>query len=440
LKQNKVQHVSEVLFQDSILRTVMARLVVDIESRSGSDDEFPGIEELAGTRGKNVLAKVNGPVRGKAEKAVDKNLTGEGGENSGVGGGGGGGVRKVRARKRVLKQTADNPLLRRFDGTSSELLGEGLRRKGRAVGLKDKKAAVGREEVVLELESCGGKKTLGRVEDEGSKDEEKPKSSSDTLIKSIESDNHGVSQARKAKRQPKTTKGKEIREGVDVETEEVRIHPKSRSTTVQSNESEDEDISQVRKAKTRQTSKKVDVKIKEVTALEQGRLTTKESTEDEDSNQKRKTVKTRQARKPAKKVESRSPPKAESDEEDFGLDSDGLSDFIVDDSTFLEEEDTIIEEPAPRSVRRLIKGRRQNRVEDSDDEESGKQMGKVKIDDISTTLEKALRHLDLDDSEDEGEPKTKFTSKDIHSKVPRRGRDDKAPPASSDIDNPFTLR
>jgi len=51
-----------------------------------------------------------------------------------------------------------------------------------------------------------------------------------------------------------------------------------------------------------------------------------------------------------------------------------------------------------------------------------------------------LRQLDLDDSEDEREPKTKFTSKDIHSKVPRRGRDDKAPPASSDIDNPFTLR
>ena len=154
LKQNQAQHVSEVLFKDCILRTVMARLVVDIESRSGSDDEFPGIEELAGRRGKNVLAEVKGPVRGRAEKAVDKSLMGEEGEdvNVGGGGGGGGGVPKAKARKRVLKQKADNPLLRRCDSASSELLGEGLRRKGRAMGLKDRKAAVGREEVVLEQE------------------------------------------------------------------------------------------------------------------------------------------------------------------------------------------------------------------------------------------------------------------------------------------------
>jgi hypothetical protein len=118
-----------------------------------------------------------------------------------------------------------------------------------------------------------------------------------------------------------------------------------------------------------------------------------------------------------------------------------LSEFIVDDSTFLEEEDTVIEEPAPRSVRRLVKGRRPNRVEKSDDEESEKQMGKLNIgEDVSKTLEKALRELDLDDSEDEGKTKTKITSKNIHSEVPRRGRDDKAPPASSDIDDPFTLR
>jgi len=133
LKQNQAQHVSEVLFQDCILRTVMARLVVDIENGSGSDDEFPGIEELAGRRGKNVLAKVKGPVRGKADKSVDKSLRVEEEENVKVGGGGG--VPKARARKRVLKQTADNPLLRRFDSASSELLGEGLRIKGRAMGL-----------------------------------------------------------------------------------------------------------------------------------------------------------------------------------------------------------------------------------------------------------------------------------------------------------------
>ena len=418
----------------------MARLVVDIESGSRSDDEFPSIEELAGTRGKNVLAKVKGPVRGKAEKAVHKSLIGEEGEDSGVGGGDGGGVPKAGARKRVLKQTANNPLLRRFDGTSSELLGNGLRRKGRAVGLKDRKAAVGREEVVLEPDSCGGKKILVKIEDEGKMVEE-TKSSSKKLMKFIESDDDGVSQAREMKRQPKTAKGREITTVMDGETEEVKIHPKWRSITMQSNESEDEDISQVRKAKTRQISKKVNGKIKEDTTPEQDHSTPVESAENEDANQMRKTVKTRQSKKSTKKFESTSPPKVESDEEDFGLDTDGLSDFIVDDSTFLEEEDTIIEEPAPRSVRRLVKGRRQYRVEDSDDEESRKRMGKTKAEeDVSKTLEKALRELDLEDSEDEGETKSKITSKDIHSKVPRRGRDDKAPPASSDIDNPFTLR
>jgi hypothetical protein len=307
--------------------------------------------------------------------------------------------------------------------------------------MKDRKAAVGREEVVLEQESSSKKKMPGRVEDEGRKDEKFQKSSSDTLIKSIKSDDGGVSQARKTKRQPKTAKRREIGEGVDGETEDMKTHQKLRSTTSKSSDSEDENISHVRKANSRQISKKMEGKNREDKTPEQDHSTPMESTEDKDANRMRKTVKTRQAKKLAKRVESKSPPKTESDEEDFGHDSDGLSDFIVDDSTFLEEEDTIVEEPAPRSVRRLVKGRRPNRVEESDDEESGKQMGKLKIrEDISMTLEQALRELDLDDSEDEGKTKTKIITKNIHSEVPRRDRDDKAPPASSDVDDPFTLR
>lgn len=408
----------------------MARLVVDIENGSGRG-------ELGGGRGKNGMAKMKDPVGGKARKIVHQSLKREEGEDVGVGGGVGDGVPKIKARKRVLKQTADNPLLRRFDSASSELLGEGLRRKGRSVGVKDKKAAVGREEVVLEPEFCGGKKVLERVEDE-----KEQKSSSDTLIKPIESDHGGICQARKTKRHLKTAKGREIREGVDGETGDVKSQQKSRSTTTESSESEDEDICQFRTKKSRQTSQKVDGKSKEDTAPEQDRSTPVQSTEDEHANQTRKTVKTRTAKKPAKKFESKSPPKAESDEEDFGLDSDGMSDFIVDDSTFLEEEDSIIEEPASRSVRKLVKGRRPNRIEESDDEDLGETVGKLKIggEDVSKTLEKALRDLDLDDSEREGETKTKITSKNVHSEGPRRVRDDKPPPASSDVDDPFTLR
>ena len=53
------------------------------------------------------------------------------------------------------------------------------------------------------------------------------------------------------------------------------------------------------------------------------------------------------------------------DDDDDDDDYDGLSDFIINDSEILEEEDSLIEMPAPRSVRRLVRGRRA--VDDDDD-------------------------------------------------------------------------
>jgi hypothetical protein len=117
-----------------------------------------------------------------------------------------------------------------------------------------------------------------------------------------------------------------------------------------------------------------------------------------------------------------------------------LSDFIVDDSTFLEEEDTVIDEPAPRSVRKLVKGRRPARIDDSDDEELELRMGKLKVEeDTSNTLDKALKELNLDDSDDEDLVETRRRKK-IQPEVLGLPKNDQTQPASSDIEDPFTLR
>lgn len=63
-------------------------------------------------------------------------------------------------------------------------------------------------------------------------------------------------------------------------------------------------------------------------------------------------------------------------EEDTDTFSDGLSDFIINDSTFLDE-DSIVEAPPPRPVRRLVKGRRRSIHEDSDHSDLDLQMEKL---------------------------------------------------------------
>ncbi|KAH8791635.1 SprT-like family-domain-containing protein [Hyaloscypha finlandica] len=279
----------------------MAKIVQDIGSESASDDEFPSVQELVATRGDRKRAqaskssrvrvgddekretKVRSPMKKNLRKEEVMKVVEEAREGE---------VPKAKARKRVLNQKSDNPLLRPFDCASSELLGEGSRRKGK----------------VLVSET-----TLPAV------------------MKSIES-------------------------------------------------------------------------------------------EDEDANQARKTARGKIVRKTAEKTRATPPLKVESEEEDFGLDSDGLSDFIVDDSTFLEEEDTVIEEPAPRSVRRLVKGRKSNRVQVSDDEGLDLRMGKLKVED------------------DASKTKTKKCPKGIQFKIPRQSKNDEAAPASSDFEDPFTLR
>jgi hypothetical protein len=156
------------------------------------------------------------------------------------------------------------------------------------------------------------------------------------------------------------------------------------------------------------------------------------------------------SRKVASKGQPTSTPIFESDEEDFGEESDGLSDFIVNDSAFLEEEDSVIEMPPQRPVRRLVKGRRPAKDED-DDEDLDMRMKNLAVDDepvkksIKVSVEKLLEDLGDSISDRQTLPTTKLpkktqgnTSQPQKEPIPKQ----KAPTItpSSDIDDPFTLR
>jgi hypothetical protein len=158
----------------------------------------------------------------------------------------------------------------------------------------------------------------------------------------------------------------------------------------------------------------------------------------------------KESRKVASKCQPTSTSIFKSDEEDFEEESDGLSDFIVNDSTFLEEEDSVIEMPPPRSVRRLVKGRRPAKDED-DDEDLDMRMKKLAVDDEPVKKSRKVsveKHLeDFQDSFSDGQtiPRTKLpnrtqpkASQPQKEPVPKQKTPTIAP--SSDIDDPFTLR
>lgn len=86
-------------------------------------------------------------------------------------------------------------------------------------------------------------------------------------------------------------------------------------------------------------------------------------------------------------------------EEDSASDSEDLSDFIVRDSIFLDEEDSVIAMPPPRSIRRLVKGRKPNRWDESD-EESFTQRGKAKDMAGLSSNPKLVENLDSFNSSD----------------------------------------
>lgn len=80
----------------------------------------------------------------------------------------------------------------------------------------------------------------------------------------------------------------------------------------------------------------------------------KEGKEESESDVGRKPRRTALVRKP-QLIE----PSSESEEEIVAFDdSDNLSDFIVDDASILEEDESVLEPPPPRSTRKLVRGRK----------------------------------------------------------------------------------
>ena len=164
-----------------------------------------------------------------------------------------------------------------------------------------------------------------------------------------------------------------------------------------------------------------------------------------------------QTRKPATRALSKpvSTPdaKIESDEEDFGLDSDGLSDFIDNDSTFHEEDYYMVEAPPPRPVRRLVKGRRPVRDDGSEDALELR-MGKLTVEDDTLkgskreSMENALQDFRDSYSEEETPPRASRSSKPTreHQSKPSKPVMEPSvkqrpvpPPSSPDLDDPFAL-
>ena len=130
-------------------------------------------------------------------------------------------------------------------------------------------------------------------------------------------------------------------------------------------------------------------------------------------------------------------------EDDFEDESDGLSDFIVDDSALLEEEQLMVEKPAPRPARRLVKGRRP--VEDHlDKDQLDSRMRQLTVED---GLSRDLRDesgLNEDDAlfrrSQASKPVGETRSKMSRPEKDKENASKKPSESNSDSEDPFTLR
>lgn len=156
------------------------------------------------------------------------------------------------------------------------------------------------------------------------------------------------------------------------------------------------------------------------------------------------------------KQKTRSPAKrvihiVSSDDEDYEGAS-GLSDFIVDDSTLLDEKDSpVVEAQPPRSVRRLVQGRRRRvESEDSDSDDLGRRMKTLNLEtEVSGIPKKGSVERDLEVMKNsiKTSPTVSPSKKTLRDKAPAPSWTMKEAPRptalealGSDIEDPFTLR
>ncbi|KAI9052538.1 hypothetical protein LZ554_003881 [Drepanopeziza brunnea f. sp. 'monogermtubi'] len=132
----------------------------------------------------------------------------------------------------------------------------------------------------------------------------------------------------------------------------------------------------------------------------------------------------------------------DSDDEEFEGAS-GLSDFIVDDSTVLDEESIIL--PPPRSSRKLVRGRgRPRELEGSDSEDLGREMARLRVDDdVFQDSKKRAEEKFLEEFANdyrEKEPTLHLRRPETNSRTKNNPPRIKAEVLTSDFEDPFALR
>lgn len=433
----------------------MARLAVGIlrgesEGESGSENDFPEISDLLAAKKQRPAVKTAGkgekttssPVkalRKETGKLMRKAKEGESATEMAK--------EKMKPKKRVLGQVVENPLLRPLSGGFPA---EGKRKgvvKGNGGKLVEKEA-----KNVQPKESSGSEGIVERARRREGARRPKTKVSASVKAESFSSEVEKKSKKECATKERKSLRTMErIRSTATLQLqsdeEDCSIQTASQNTQISNPTSgveldnEAEDHGQVpepseEEVMTRKPNRKATEKIQPNPPLQ-----------DESDNEDLGAITTTRSkpyRKAAAKCPSKPASELDSDVEDSLLYSDGMSDFIVDDDDSLEEENTEIEIPPPKSVRKLVRGRKP-RIGDSDDEDLELRMKNLAVDrESSSILEKALKEVGLDDSEDDI-PKSKLKEKplEVNTKKPRQ-RKYAGPPAtvlpSSDTENQFTLR
>ena len=310
----------------------LAKKVMVEGSDTDGDEEFPSLEVLMR---RPVDVKVS--RKRLTTKSPERN-EGSGKEKKNCGAGESERKRmevvkeiKKTVKKRVLNQTSDNPLLQRLgakkgdSAQASDSLDAGPKSRAKVMGVE--KSA--RKQAFAAYLDAEREEQFG---DEGLK-------AKDKVSRKITPPSFTLGDKKETvKSRDKTTrKGEEgTRESTPVEV--------------------DEDDLKLRAKATRER------KVREPTSV----------LNEEDLKLRRKAIRDKKLPEPA--------PVSDLDEDDYGQhsddDNDGMSDFVVNDS----DEESVIETQPPRSVRRLVKGRRPEK----DEEDLETRMRRLNVDDDST--------------------------------------------------------
>jgi hypothetical protein len=351
---------------------------------------------------------------------------------------------KPRPRKRVLNQKNDNPLLRPLSGSSTRRVSPDTVEERMKVKVKEAKGK-------MEPTRPESKTSAIELEEEAGRESRAPKIKSGTKI---------VPKAKKAQLLEVDPDEEESSiccnelSTKDAKRNEVKIveaKPKRSYTTKFDSSQEDSSIScneapakevKGKEIKRKGTRLKKSCHTKFDSDKEDSAVSCNELPAEEAKDKKVKRSEGKPKRSYNTKFDS-------DDEDDFA--SDGLSDFIVSDSTFLDEESEV-EVPVQRSVRRLVKGRRP-RKDDSDDSDLESKMGKLTFeDDPFAGSKEASWESDLkkftDNYEVESNPPVlklpkkaaDTTQRDVLKPERVQAPTSRPTTSGSEVENPFTLK